>query len=134
MGQLQRGQVAPAGREHLCACLARLTGHGDVAFALEGCITWRYVAEELAAAGIAVHLGEPAGIAATPAAASGTPRRTGATGGTCGNCWPRAGCRSAGSRPAASRSAGRCWSTEPVTRRLETQRCAIKRTSPELSG
>ena len=37
---------------------------GDVAFAVEGCAGWRYVAEELAAAGIAAHLAEPADTAA----------------------------------------------------------------------
>jgi transposase len=37
-----------------------------------------------------------------PAAASGTPRPTRPTAGTCGRCWPRAGCRNAGSRPATS--------------------------------
>src|SRR5205807_7887257 len=46
----------------------------------------------------------------SPAAASGTPRPTA---GTCGCCWPRAGCRSAGSRPVTSWSAGRCW--RPIT-------------------
>ena len=35
----------------------------------------------------------------SPAAASGTPRPIRPTRGTCGCCWPRAGCRSAGSRP-----------------------------------
>ena len=44
-------------------------------------------------------------IPRSPAAASGTPRPTRPTAGTCGCCWPRAGCRSAGSRPAASWSA-----------------------------
>src|SRR5262249_38360196 len=39
-------------------------GRGEVAFALEGCTGWRYIAEELAAAGIAAHLGEPADTAA----------------------------------------------------------------------
>ena len=37
----------------------RFAGRGDVAFAVEGCTGWRYVAEELAAAGIAAHVGEP---------------------------------------------------------------------------
>jgi transposase len=62
-GQVQRGQIAPADRVHLRAWLARLAGRDDVAFALEGCAGWRYVAGELAAAGIAVHLAEPAGTA-----------------------------------------------------------------------
>jgi len=52
-GELQRGQIAPADRVHL-----------DAQFALEGCTGWRYVAGELAAAGITAHAGEPAGTAA----------------------------------------------------------------------
>jgi transposase len=43
-GQVQRGQVCPADRVHLRAWLARFAGRGDVAFALEGCAAWRYVA------------------------------------------------------------------------------------------
>jgi transposase len=63
-GEVKRGQIAPADREHLRAWLARFAGRNDVAFAMEGCTGWRYVAEELAAAGIAAHLGEPADTAA----------------------------------------------------------------------
>jgi len=37
---------------------------GNAEFALEGCTGWRYVTEELAAAGVRVHLGDPAEIAA----------------------------------------------------------------------
>src|SRR5450631_4181309 len=59
-GQVRRGQIAPADREHLRAWLARFAGCEDVAFAAEGCTGWRYVAEELAAAGVAAHLAEPA--------------------------------------------------------------------------
>jgi len=62
-GQVVRGQVAPADREHLRAWLARFAGHDDVAFAFEGCTGWRYVAGELASAGIGVHLAEPADTA-----------------------------------------------------------------------
>ena len=62
-GQVRRGQISPAGREHLRAWLERLTGREDVGFAAEGCTGWRYVAEELAAAGIAAHVAESAGIA-----------------------------------------------------------------------
>src|SRR6185369_8460333 len=62
-GQVQRGQISPADREHLRAWLARFNGTGDVAFAVEGCTGWRYVAEELAAAGVAAHLAEPADTA-----------------------------------------------------------------------
>ena len=63
-GQVRRGQIAPAGRVHLRAWLARFGGRDDVAFAMEGCTGWRYVAGELAAAGVAAHLGEPADTAA----------------------------------------------------------------------
>src|SRR5580658_8780696 len=62
-GQVCRGQVSPADREHLRAWLARFAGCDDVAFAVEGCTGWRYVTEELAAAGITAHLAEPAGTA-----------------------------------------------------------------------
>ena len=62
-GQVCRGQVSPADREHLRAWLARFAGREDVAFAVEGCTGWRYVAEELAAAGVAAHLAEPADTA-----------------------------------------------------------------------
>jgi len=62
-GQVCRGQVSPAGREHLRAWLARFAGREDVTFAMEGCAGWRYVAEELAAAGITAHLAEPADTA-----------------------------------------------------------------------
>jgi transposase len=63
-GEVKRGQIAPADRAHLRAWLARFAGRDGVAFAVEGCTGWRYVAEELAAAGIAVHMGEPADTAA----------------------------------------------------------------------
>ena len=62
-GQVRRGQISPADREHLRAWLARFAGREDVAFAVEGCAGWRYVAEELAAAGITAHLAEPADTA-----------------------------------------------------------------------
>src|SRR5256885_9104985 len=63
-GEVKRGQIAPADREHVRAWLARFTGWDDVAFAVEGCAGWRYVTQELAAAGIAAHRAEPADTAA----------------------------------------------------------------------
>src|SRR5690349_4752784 len=63
-GEVKRGQITPAGRKHVRAWLARFAGRGEVAFALEGCTGWRYLAEELAAAGLEAHLGEPADTAA----------------------------------------------------------------------
>jgi transposase len=62
-GEVKRGQIAPADRMHLRSWLARFAGRDDVAFALEGCTGWRYVAEELAAAGVAAHVAEPADTA-----------------------------------------------------------------------
>ncbi len=59
-GEVRRGQVSPADREHLRAWLARFAGREDAAFALEACTGWRYVAEELAAAGVAAHLADTA--------------------------------------------------------------------------
>ncbi len=63
-GEVKRGRVLPADREHLSRWLARFAGCDDVHFALEGCTGWRYVVEELAAAGITPHLAEPADTAA----------------------------------------------------------------------
>ena len=60
---MRRGQVSPADRVHLRAWLARFAGREDVAFAVEACTGWRYVADELAAAGVTVHLAEPADTA-----------------------------------------------------------------------
>jgi transposase len=62
-GEVKRGQIAPADRVHLRAWLARFAGRDDVAFALEGCTGWRYVSEELAAAGVVAHVAEPADTA-----------------------------------------------------------------------
>ena len=63
-GEVRRGQIAPADREHLAGWLAgRFTGQ-DADFAVEGCTGWRYVAEELAAAGAVAHVAEPADTAA----------------------------------------------------------------------
>ena len=63
-GEVRRGQICPADRAHLAAWLeGRFTGE-TADFAMEGCTGWRYVAEELAAAGITPHVGEPADTAA----------------------------------------------------------------------
>ncbi len=63
-GEVKRGQITPADRKHVRAWLARFAGRGEVAFALEGCTGWRYIAEELAAAGLEACLAEPADTAA----------------------------------------------------------------------
>src|SRR5664279_4267765 len=63
-GEVSRGQVAPADRQHLAAWLGRFAGRDDVEFAVEGCTGWRYVVEELTRVGVVAHLAEPADTAA----------------------------------------------------------------------
>jgi transposase len=63
-GEVTRGKIAPADREHVRAWLDRFEGRADVAFALEGCTGWRFVAEELERAGARAHVAEPADTAA----------------------------------------------------------------------
>jgi transposase len=62
-GEVRTGQVCPATRANLRKWLEPLNGRPEVSFALEGCTGWRFVAEELARAGIEVHLAEPADTA-----------------------------------------------------------------------
>ena len=64
-GELRRGRIVPADRTHLAEWLTRhLAGCGEAHLAFEGCTGWRYVAEELARAGVTAHLAEPADTAA----------------------------------------------------------------------
>jgi transposase len=64
-GELRRGRIVPADRMHLAEWLTRhLAGFGEAHLAFEGCTGWRYVAEELARAGVTAHLAEPADTAA----------------------------------------------------------------------
>jgi hypothetical protein len=112
-GELKRGRVVPADRERLRAWLARLAGQQDVHFAVEGCTGWRYVTEDLAAAGITPHLAEPADTAAL----RGRKRHakpTRPTPGICGcTCWPGT-CPGAGSRRST------CWRPGPPCGCLRT--------------
>jgi len=62
-GLVRWGQIRPATRKTLRGWLAEHCPDGDAEFALEGCTGWRYIAEELATAGVGVHLGDPAEIA-----------------------------------------------------------------------
>ena len=62
-GQAQRGQITPATAEVLGRWLAQLPCH-DGAFAVEACTGWRFVVEELQAAGWQACLAEPAETAA----------------------------------------------------------------------
>jgi transposase len=63
-GEVYAGRIIPADRDRLQAWLERFRGMSDVSFALEGCTGWRYVVEELARAGVAAHVAEPAETAA----------------------------------------------------------------------
>src|SRR4029077_3054308 len=63
-GLVQGGEIQPATRKTLRSWLAKHCPEGADEFALEGCTGWRYVSEELTAAGVGVHLGDPAEIAA----------------------------------------------------------------------
>jgi transposase len=58
-GEARRGRIAPATRAVLRGWLGELPCP-DGAFAVEGCTGWRFVVEELQAAGFAAHLAEPA--------------------------------------------------------------------------
>src|SRR6202158_5712053 len=63
-GLVRWGQIRPATRRSLRGWLAEHCPDGDAEVALEGCTGWRYVCEELAAAGVGVHWGDPAEVAA----------------------------------------------------------------------
>ena len=90
-GEVKRGQIAPADRGRTCGPGGAVRGPDDVAFALEGCTGWRYIAEELAAAGVARRTSPSGLIPRSPGAASGTRRPTRRNHGTSGSFWPRAG-------------------------------------------
>jgi transposase len=57
--EVRTGQIAPANRVVLRKWLRQFEGE-DVAFAVEACTGWRFVAEELRRAGHVVHVAEPA--------------------------------------------------------------------------
>ncbi len=62
-GEVGRGRVAPADREHLRVRLRRLEGQ-DATFAVEAWTGWRFVVEELERVGAQAHLAEPVDTAA----------------------------------------------------------------------
>ena len=62
-GEVHRGKISPATRVELRRWLEQFDGQ-PAAFAVEGCTGWRFVVEELQAAGIEAHLAEPADTAA----------------------------------------------------------------------
>jgi transposase len=63
-GLVRFGEIRPATRTMLRRWLGVHCPAGSAEFALEGCTGWRYVVEELGAAGVVAHLGDPAEIAA----------------------------------------------------------------------
>src|SRR5215213_8520219 len=63
-GEVATGQIRPATRAVLRSWLGdRFAGRDGVAFAVEGCTGWRFVVEEMLAAGVEPHLAEPADTA-----------------------------------------------------------------------
>jgi hypothetical protein len=62
-GEVARGRIAPADRDGLRLWLARLGDQGGD-FVVERCTGWRFVVEELQAAGYAAHVAEPTQTAA----------------------------------------------------------------------
>src|SRR5215208_901379 len=59
-GLVRCGEIRPATRTTLRSWLGEHCPHGDVEMAVEGCTGWRYVVEELAAAGGTARLADPA--------------------------------------------------------------------------
>jgi transposase len=59
-GEVSRGEIRPATREHLSGWLSRFEGKKQAAFAREATTGWRFVVEELQRAGVEPHLAEPA--------------------------------------------------------------------------
>jgi transposase len=62
-GEVRYGRISPAARQDVRAWLERFRGR-DAHFALEGTTGWRFVVEELEAAGLTAHLADPAETAA----------------------------------------------------------------------
>src|SRR6476661_10357129 len=59
-GLVHCGEIRPATRKTLRGWLGEHCPSGDAEIAVEGCTGWRYVVEELAAAGATAHLADPA--------------------------------------------------------------------------
>jgi hypothetical protein len=107
-GQVSCGQIGRADRARLRMWLRKNgADREDVAFAVEACTGWRYVVEELTAANVEAHLGEPA----ETAAARGRKRRAKtdrSDSRLLRELLEQAGCPNAGSRRHMCWNAGRC--------------------------
>src|SRR5215207_9681981 len=106
-GEVWRGRVWQPDRDRVRRWLredvARRADGQPVAMAVEGCTGWRYVVEEIEAAGFEAHVAEPADTQA----ARGRKHRAKTdrpTPGCCASCSGRASCPSRGSRRRS------CWS------------------------
>ena len=119
-GQVRRGQVSPADREHLRGLAgavrrpatmprSRLRGAPGGGMSPR---SWPPPASR--------RMSPSRRTPPSPAAASGTPRPTRPTAGTCGTLLAEGRCRSASSRPATSWNAGRCSSCINDLRREHT--------------
>src|SRR2546426_7272746 len=63
--EVRRGRLMDPHRERFQTWLGKeFAGRADVTLALEGCTGWRYVVEELVAAGVEAHLADPAEVQA----------------------------------------------------------------------
>ena len=89
-GVVQRGRIAPADRPSLQRFLESLPA-GQVEVALEATTGWRFIGEELVAAGATAHLAEPAETPTCAGARHGR-RPTALTLVICASCCSRAGC------------------------------------------
>ena len=100
-GEVWRGRVWQPDRERFRRWLrhdvARRANGEPVAMAVEGCTGWRYVVEEIEAAGFEAHVAEPADTQAARGPSIG-PRPTAPTPGCCASCCSVASCPSRGSR------------------------------------
>ncbi len=106
-GEVFRGVIRPATRERLRRWLQRFQGQ-EAAFAPEATTGWRFVVEELQAAGLEAHLASrpTAGRCGVP---KGEPRPTARIPATSASCCRTGACRSPGSHPHTSRSCA-VWS------------------------
>src|SRR3954470_17373204 len=93
-GELRRGRIAPADRLGLRRFLASLPATA-VEVALEATTGWRFIVEELVAAGVTAHLAEPAETASLRGGKARA-KTTVRTRVTCVSCCSRVGCRRRG--------------------------------------